>query len=629
MNEIVNFEQITRLRANSNNKCTIYWTSIEDRLLNVYVNNEEYKGLTPEEIIKKFGTNYTLMQELRYLMQQKKDENMEEIYQNAQSVKNQIIDIFVSLMKEDNIFRDHLSIEEIKARLKRNIDAVYIVDDAYEEGVGGWYNLNSRNIYVKAENPNELKEFLKSGNAEKILRGEFEKICHECIHALSPQGLEVPDNISGKKGIAINEGVVQFFTRKISAKRYSERHWWDTDTYAEQVSDTEGLISVYGKNIIDAYFRGDAQSIYNNPTTMAYVTSSDIKLALKDVPDQKELLNKVNEMHKGFKKNLIHEQGIDLFNLFKYEIPWPYEITNIGIKLYSIIKFMRDDSEQFKELLGCIIYRWHLGAQENKIIWDAIQEEMESQDEASIETLLKYGLIYFVEDGWGHKNLSNSTSIGHISAILLNKYDNNWELLLQETPNIFNSLSNTLGEDESQNIMETILYRAWRDTHQVPYSPDSGFKSEIIKELTNFKRWKQLEQIIQNMSSINDLEYYRTTMGKCIIVNSNNGNIIQVMSEDDGYGWYKEDMNNEEDEFCMEKDENGKYILKSYTTSVDGERMQLDVGLGRNFLDDTTQIDREIITQTASLKISEIQSAMTDIEAIAKGNKEERDREDE
>lgn len=629
MNEIVNFEQITRLRANSNNKCTIYWTSIEDRLLNVYVNNEEYKGLTPEEIIKKFGTNYTLMQELRYLMQQKKDENMEEIYQNAQSVKNQIIDIFVSLMKEDNIFRDHLSIEEIKARLKRNIDAVYIVDDAYEEGVGGWYNLNSRNIYVKAENPNELKEFLKSGNAEKILRGEFEKICHECIHALSPQGLEVPDNISGKKGIAINEGVVQFFTRKISAKRYSERHWWDTDTYAEQVSDTEGLISVYGKNIIDAYFRGDAQSIYNNPTTMAYVTSSDIKLALKDVPDQKELLNKVNEMHKGFKKNLIHEQGIDLFNLFKYEIPWPYEITNIGIKLYSIIKFMRDASEQFKELLGCIIYRWHLGAQENKIIWDAIQEEMESQDEASIETLLKYGLIYFVEDGWGHKNLSNSTSIGHISAILLNKYDNNWELLLQETPNIFNSLSNTLGEDESQNIMETILYRAWRDTHQVPYSPDSGFKSEIIKELTNFKRWKQLEQIIQNMSSINDLEYYRTTMGKCIIVNSNNGNIIQVMSEDDGYGWYKEDMNNEEDEFCMEKDENGKYILKSYTTSVDGERMQLDVGLGRNFLDDTTQIDREIITQTASLKISEIQSAMTDIEAIAKGNKEERDREDE
>ena len=79
---------------------------------------------------------------------------------------------------------------------------------------------------------------------------------------------------------------------------------------------------------------------------------------------------------------------------------------------------------------------------------------MESQDEASIETLLKYGLIYFVEDGWGHKNLSNSTSIGHISAILLNKYDNNWELLLQETPNIFNSLSNTLGEDERQYFIE-------------------------------------------------------------------------------------------------------------------------------------------------------------------------------
>ena len=37
MNEIVDFNQITRLRTKSNNKCTIYWTNIEDRLLNVYI----------------------------------------------------------------------------------------------------------------------------------------------------------------------------------------------------------------------------------------------------------------------------------------------------------------------------------------------------------------------------------------------------------------------------------------------------------------------------------------------------------------------------------------------------------------------------------------------------------------
>ena len=147
-----------------------------------------------------------------------------------------------------------------------------------------------------------------------------------------------------------------------------------------------------------------------------------------------------------------------------------------------------------------------------------------------------------------------------------------------------------------------------------------NFKYEVLYDLISFERCEQLEQIIDNISSVKDLEYYKTTIGKRIIVNSKNGN-IQVV--EDEYGWWLV-IDDEEDEFCIEKDKDGKYILKSYTTSVDGERIQLDVGLGRNFLDDTTQIDREIMKQTDNLKISEIQSAMTEIEPITKGNKEER-----
>jgi len=612
MNEIVDFNQITRLRTKSNNKCTIYWTNIEDRLLNVYINNEEYKGLTPEKIAEKFGTNYALMQELRYLMQSKKDENIEGIFQNTQSVKKEIIDIFVDLMKEDNIVKDNLSIEEIKALLERNIDAVYIVDDAYREGTGGWYNLDSRNIYVKAKNPKELKEFLKYGNFEKILIEDLEKICHECIHALSPQGLESTDNISGKKGIAVNEGLVQFLTRKIISKRDPIYAMFPSCIYSEQVMDTEALISVYGKNIIDAYFQGNAKNIFNDPTTMGFVMTSDLKLALEDERERNNDFNTVKEMNKNFKKNLVIEHGIDLYSLCKYGILWPYEFQDIGIKKDSLIKFMRDDSDEFKELLGNVIYYWHLSEQDNKIIWDAIQKEMESQGDVSIENLLKYGLI--------HSEGNHDTTFD-ISRILLNIYDNNWDSLLQEMPDIFNSLSTTLGEDKSKKIMEKIILRTYLDTHEVNDDlPDSDFKYEVLGDLISFERCEQLEQIIDNISSVKDLEYYKTTIGKCIIVNSKNGN-IQVVEDEYGY-WLV--IDDEEDEFCIEKDKDGKYILKSYTTSVDGERIQLDVGLGRNFLDDTTQIDREIMKQTDNLKISEIQSAMTEIEPITKGNKEER-----
>lgn len=124
-------------------------------------------------------------------------------------------------MKEDNIFKDSLSIEEIKARLEKNINAVYIVDDAYKEGVEGWYNLKSKNIYIKSKNPNELKEFLKSGNVEKILMEELGETCHECIHALSPKGLIMQDNIFVKQGAAINEGIVQVLADRIIARKYN------------------------------------------------------------------------------------------------------------------------------------------------------------------------------------------------------------------------------------------------------------------------------------------------------------------------------------------------------------------------------------------------------------------------
>ena len=54
MNELVNVEELSNLRVRTNNECIIHWASITKRLLNVYINNEEYKEISPEEVIEKF-----------------------------------------------------------------------------------------------------------------------------------------------------------------------------------------------------------------------------------------------------------------------------------------------------------------------------------------------------------------------------------------------------------------------------------------------------------------------------------------------------------------------------------------------------------------------------------------------
>lgn len=283
MNELVNVEELSNLRVRTNNKYIIRWASITKRLLNVYINNEEYKEISPEEVIEKFGTNFTLMQELRYLMMNNRKENIEPLFEKKQSIKKEIIDWFISLMEEDNIFKDHLSLEEIKSRLEKNIDAIYSVDESYREGAKGWYNTKSRNIYVKCKSPDELKEFFKTGNLENLDMSDFETICHECIHALSPQGVVI-NSYDTPRGVAINEWLVQFFTNKITLNKFRSNPY---DTYSEQVRDTERLIAIYGEKLVDAYFQGNAQNLFNDPAAMGYVMTSDLKLLLKDEPEKK------------------------------------------------------------------------------------------------------------------------------------------------------------------------------------------------------------------------------------------------------------------------------------------------------------------------------------------------------
>ena len=125
---------------------------------------------------------------------------------------------------------------------------------------------------------------------------------------------------------------------------------------------------------------------------------------------------------------------------------------------------------------------------------------------------------------------------------------------------------------------------------------------------------------MKKISTIKDWEYYRTTKGNWIVVNSDNGKIIYLEDE----------MDNINEKFFTEKNKKGKYILKGYAENENGEQIPLNMELGRNFLDDTTQIDREIIEQTSDIRIGGIRSTISRAKnlMITNSEKEKGDRND-
>lgn len=112
-------------RNNRNKETEI---QLNDGLLDIKIDGQEYKGLTPQEAAKRFGTNYYIMQNLRYLFG---NEEIEQTIKEEQSVKKEVIEIFIKTLEKNNIFEGKISIEEIRKRLEENIDAVYITNEGF------------------------------------------------------------------------------------------------------------------------------------------------------------------------------------------------------------------------------------------------------------------------------------------------------------------------------------------------------------------------------------------------------------------------------------------------------------------------------------------------------------------
>ena len=617
MREIVSFDEIEKLREKEN-RCKIYWIDMEKRLLYVKMNGEEYSGLTPEETIKRFGTNYNLMQEFRFLLQKKENENEEKILQDNQSLKTQIIDICISEIRENNIYKDKLSIEEIKSMLERNIDAVYIIVDRPDRNnnnikISGWYNIESKNIYVKAEKPEELKELIKNGNIENISDEIIGVICHENLHALSPNGLKfTEDGII--KGTAINEGIVQFMVEEIMGK------YFHNNGYREEVRNVEKLLAIYGQDIIDAYLDGNIWSyLPKNELLIEYILCSDYLLSLKE-HEEEEMINisylraKLGEIE----RKLMNQNGINIYNLIKYSISWP-EYLQEGLDENMIKKAVEKFfQEEHQEELGKRRFLPPAGM-DTKIILEAIAEQSRKQnngkisfkDFAKLNMLRGYTILlvdWFIDDNNNDFNLSCENILDMIEEVQSPEEEESYIKRLVASKYLKRGLNKRYTQEDYKDEEK------YKDLCKKEYIIDQ------LTEISSYTYEKSLDELMKKISTIKDWEYYRTTKGNWIVVNSDNGKIIYLEDE----------MDNINEKFFTEKNKKGKYILKGYAENENGEQIPLNMELGRNFLDDTTQIDREIIEQTSDIRIGGIRSTISRAKnlMITNSEKEKGDRND-
>lgn len=570
MKEEVTKTYINRLRNEQRNNPNYPYVYFEKnrKTLRIKIGDETFNNITPEKAIKKFGTNFYFIQEIRCLMD---DSKVEEILQKKQSFKSEVIALFISFLEKNNIFDGKISLKEIKERLEHNIDAIYIVDCLYNGKIDGWYNKQYKNMYISTQNhTNEIKKAIKDGTGE-IPSPIIETICHECLHAISPEGIQESEPMR-----AFNEGLVQYMTRQIVPEHVNNNVYWS------QVNDASLLLATFGEDVIKGYLNADIEFLFTKLNEQikhekfaVYVALSANEFSLEYFSDEKsmQLLRQVRLKKEEAKTVFLNEIGIDIAELIKYDAPLPY------------------------------------GLDEN-MMYQAMIRYLETIEEKGIENKFgPYSKKHFLKIGLTNPDLINA-------LINYSRRKNSGKVDLKDFLGFFdynetNKMSEILFED----------YTAFSDyCRQVAnYNDDNIFVNKILLRhginnyladkpklgqlvddfFTNTSKGESYEEFIKAMLSVKNWEYYEyrneaETANYCIL-NTENGTII---SEDD------------ETMFNTEKNINGKYILSAFKKDNKGNLTQIDVGLGKCIDDNTTQIDKIIKEITAKVKISDIKEVI-------------------
>jgi len=331
---------------------------LNDGLLDIKIDGQEYKGLTTQEVAKRFGTNYFVMQNLRYLFG---NEEIEQTIKEEQSVKDEVIEIFIKTLEENNVFEGKISIEEVRKRLEENLDSAYIINEGYEENLTGFWAYESRNLYILSQSnitPEQLKQAILNKDIEQL--NDIDRLgvlCHEVLHALSTDpnnkcGLKKYDDKSGEIGRAINEGMTEVLAEQMVPSKYK--------TYNKEVETTKYLLALLGEDMIEAYLKSDFDAVLNMATEkqaetefMKLITLSDYRLNSSYYKIYRE---KIDAQIDEARVEIINSIGsIDLDKFMEQNIPIPEGINSeIIIKATEemlLNNYESEKEEEFKQLM--------------------------------------------------------------------------------------------------------------------------------------------------------------------------------------------------------------------------------------------------------------------------------------
>lgn len=558
--------------------------------------------------------------------------------QEEQSVKKEIIDIFVKILEQNNIFEGKLSVEEARKKLETNINAAYVVDKGGNRDKGGFWNIKSKNLYIcspKSLTPEQLKQYILNEDIEQLNNIErLGVLCHEVLHALSTNengqcGFVKYDDERGSLGISITEGMTQILTKQMVP--------FGSKAYEREVEITKYLIAILGNDMKEAYLNANFDAIMNMAEEkgaatelMKLISLSDYRYNLsenktntKDIEEQidvaiVELINKIGE--------------IDISKLLQYYFQLPVGINEEIIKNAIEEALLNDE----KLVIRTIMQKYP------KLVLEIIDSK--NNGEINFEEYLKNGIANYNENKVAQHFLEKGADFKTYCKSIINAI-------------------NLIEESDLQGIIGALLYSGIEINKEHSNNSDelTAFKIDIIEEIVyqdmgvyiNTARSQEEYSWERMISDIENFEYYETDEAN-FLVNSKNGTMLglsknaeiinieedialqETSTEEKNSNAIKYNVEGKEPQvFLTEKNKEGKYILKGYIQDAEGTYLETDVGLARNFCDDTTQIDRQIVSATAEVRSGSIKEVAEKIkneilkdkheekEIVAEGKKED------
>lgn len=436
-------------------------------------------------------------------------------------------------------------------------------------------------------------------------------ICHETLHALSTKqnmcGLQGNEN-KDYAGRTINEGMTELLTQQMVPSGYK--------SYKNEVKITEFLLEIFGDDMIEAYLNADFDGLLDmakekkiETEFMKLITLSDYKLNLS--PRVEIIDSEIEEA-----KLAILNGSIGIYNCILQNIP-----LHKGITPEIIIKEIKErwsNNPEFEK------------TQEFDVLKRKYPEQIlecmvsENNGEINFEKCLSLGLVE-KRESWLAEHYFEKNS--------------DFKKYYREVASIAGGLEKE-GKDVAvitQILLDEGITAKYSEGDTRRVREDMQFKSSVIEEIMRQdimppRRRKAINTMRDEkgqlkysgremVSKIENFEYYQTETG-VFVVDSKTGEMLGLNKrgelidlEEDS----KEDKENRSSKaikytmddkgskvFLTEKNKDGKYILKGYLESENGERIDLDVGLSRDFCDDMTEIDRQLISQTSDVRSGSI-----------------------